>query len=222
MTSSLKRKENPSGSNESLTVKKKRQRLQLALEIEEMGVEMEPCAYCAGEERRCIFLSERSDRCSECVRMKKSSCDAKLPLGATWDSEVPKMSDWESLDRQVERLDDEEEVAAQAAATAMAKQQEAMAKIMRLRKQKAFLKDRRKTMVLRGLRYLSELDALEEKEKSEQKEAGHNELCSVNLAGSGEGLDLGGPSSDLPPLSQQEWQAMMDFADETPSVSQSS
>jgi len=206
---------------ETVAETKKRERLTLAVEIEEMGREMEPCSHCREERRKCVSATEKGDRCSECVRSKRV-CDVKVPFGATWESEVPRTSAWESIDRQVELLDDEEEVAAQAAASAMAKQQEAMAKIMRLRKQKALLKDRRKIMLRRGLQYLDELDALEEKERLEQKEAEHRELCAVNLAGSGEEPGHGESSSDLPPLSQQEWQAIMGFVDETPLVSHGS
>jgi len=75
---------------------------------------------------------------------------------------------------------------------------------------------------LRGLQYLSKLDALKEKERSKQKKARHNKLYSVNLADSDKRLDLGSSFSDLSPLSQQEWQTIIDFADETPSVSQNS
>ena len=44
--------------------------------------------------------------------MKKSFCNAKLPLGVTWESKISKISNWESLDRQVKKLDDKKEVAA--------------------------------------------------------------------------------------------------------------
>ena len=88
----MKQKDNLSDSNKSLTVKKKRQRLQLALEIEKIDIEIELCAYYAEKKRKCIFLSEQSDRYSEYIRIKKSFCNAKLPLKATWNSEVSKMS----------------------------------------------------------------------------------------------------------------------------------
>jgi len=60
-------------------------------------------------------------------------------------------------------------------------------------------------MVQYSLKTLNELDKVEKKEKREaarQKEAEYNKLYTVNLAGSGEGLDLGGPFSDLLSLLQ--------------------
>ena len=180
--------------------RKYRERIELALLIESIGVKMPQCSYCEKHSRDCIVSEGNSARCNECVR-RGTKCDV----------EGPSANDIASLLREQDRLDREEE--------------ETTSKLLRLQKQKKFLRQRATQMVQRGLKTLDELDEVEEKEKREaarQKEAEHNELCAVNLAGSGEGLDLGGPSSDLPPLSQQEWQAMMDFADETPSVSQSS
>ena len=45
-----------------------------------------------------------------------------------------------------------------------------MAKILRLEKQKALLKERAKEMSRRGLKFLEELDAAEEKERQEKEE----------------------------------------------------
>jgi len=70
---------------------------------------------------------------------------------------LPSVGDWEALDRQQERLQAEEE--------------EAMAKILRLRKQQAFLRDRKKAMIARGLQTLDELDKAEENERKERGEA---------------------------------------------------
>ncbi|KAE8440425.1 hypothetical protein EG329_008006 [Mollisiaceae sp. DMI_Dod_QoI] len=47
---------------------------------------------------------------------------------------------------------------------------EAMAKVLRLRKQRQLLKKRRKEMLRRGLRYLDKLDATKEKERKEAEE----------------------------------------------------
>jgi len=60
-------------------------------------------------------------------------------------------------------------------------------------------------MVQYGLKTLDEFDKMKEKEKREaakQKKAEYNKLYIVNLAGSGKGLDLGGPFSDFLPLLQ--------------------
>ena len=142
---------------ETESEKKKRERLTLSCEIEERGIRMDPCSYCREEKRKCILDRDNPQhtRCSECVRAKKA-CDAVKPLMESWESEVPRVSDWETLDKQMEKLDEQEE--------------EAMAKILRLRKQKGFLKARRAEMRARGLRYLDELDALEEKERKEAEE----------------------------------------------------
>jgi hypothetical protein len=94
----------------------------------------------------------QSSRCAECVRTK-SKCDG---LEDSWDRNVPKLSDWESLDQQEERLRREEE--------------EAMSKILRLRKQQDFLRKRRKEMSRRGLKFLDELDEVERRETEEKKE----------------------------------------------------
>lgn len=152
---------------ETESERKKKEQLALAVEIEDTGHEMIPCSHCIAEHRKCVLATEKASRCSECVR-SKIACDAVTPLAESWDSEVPRVSAWQSIDRQMEQLDDEEEIAAQTAISVMAKHQEAMAKISRLRKQKAFLKERRKEMLRRGLRYLDELDAAERREAEEK------------------------------------------------------
>jgi hypothetical protein len=146
--------------------KKKEERLALAVLIENMGSAAVPCSFCVENKRKCIVFNEKSSRCSECVRAKRSSeeCDAEVSLPRTWDSEVPRSSTWVSIDRQVEQLDEEEERAAAAA-------QEAMARVARLRKQRTFLRERKKEMLRRGLSFLDELDAAEEKERLEKEKA---------------------------------------------------
>ena len=120
----------------------------LALNIEALGFQMPSCSTCERSGRKCIVADERSSRCSECVRQGKA-CDVS----------GPSMSDWAALDRQEEKLDQEEE--------------EAHAKIIRIKKQKKLLRARRKEMVRRGLRTLDELDAAEraELERKEKEEA---------------------------------------------------
>ena len=186
---------------ESESIVKKRERLNLACEIEERGVRMDPCSYCREEKRRCILDRDnpKHTRCSECVRMKKA-CDAVKPLIESWESEVPRVSDWESLDRQMEKLDEQED---EALTKLRLQQEETMAKLSRLRKQKGFLKARRAKMRARGLQYLDELDALEEKERKEAEEAAKEVTDEV---------DPSGPSSqpvfffDDPNLSPFPWE----------------
>jgi hypothetical protein len=121
-----------------------KERQALALNIEAIGFQMPSCSTCERSGRKCIVADEKSSRCSECVRQGKA-CDVA----------GPSMSDWDALDRQEEKLDQEEE--------------EAHMKIIRIKKQKKLLRARRKEMVRRGLRTLDELDAAERKE-TEQKE----------------------------------------------------
>lgn len=132
---------------------KKQEQFRLALAIEDIGFRSNmACTLCARQGRKCI-VSAKSEhgRCSECVRQGKGNCDAVKF------SSLPSMGDWESLDRQQEKLQAEEE--------------EAMAKILRLRKQQAFLRERKRAMVARGLQTLDELDEAEEKERREKEEA---------------------------------------------------
>src|SRR5689334_21835438 len=102
--------------------KLKKYRADAALRIDRTGFEMAPCTRCskAKVERRCVALGG-GDKCSECVRQGKP-CDVKEK------NRMPSSFDWESLDKQRRRLREEEE--------------EAMAKILRLRKQQRFLDDR--------------------------------------------------------------------------------
>lgn len=91
-------------------------------------------------------MATSNSRCSECVRTGRPKCDGKPEF----------LDGWEALARQEEKLEQEEE--------------EAMAKILRLRKQKKFIQRRRHDMMARGLRSLEELDTAEEKEKELEKE----------------------------------------------------
>ncbi|PQE30339.1 hypothetical protein CJF32_00008237 [Rutstroemia sp. NJR-2017a WRK4] len=135
----------------------------LGNKIERNGVEMAPCSRCERVKRRCVVLpstdgDSASKRCAECARQGRSSCDYVER------NRMPSVSDWTSLDRQLAKLDEEEE-------RAIAVSQEAMAKILRLRKEKAFLKARERKMIEAGLGSLDELDAAEEKERLEKEQA---------------------------------------------------
>lgn len=136
----------------SIVTRKRTERLKLAREIESSGVEMNPCSHCQKQNRKCVLDNEKSSRCAECVRSKKA-CDGKA---SSWEANVPSMGDWESIARQKAKLEDQEE--------------EAMAKILRLRKQRKFLLRREAEMTKRGLKFLDELDAAEENEKKNAEE----------------------------------------------------
>ncbi|RAL67223.1 hypothetical protein DID88_007998 [Monilinia fructigena] len=125
----------------------------------------------------------------ECIRSSKK-CDVQ----------GPSESDWESLSRQKERLDQEEE--------------DAMAKILRLRKQKSFLLKRESEMLRRGLRALDELVEAEEKERLEkekiEKERVEEETANVDAASAPIGsssFDFFDPS--LPELSDADLEALL-------------
>ena len=108
---------------------------------------MSPCSLCTKQNRRCVVDKERSNRCSECVRAK-SACDVKPD---SWQSNVPSSNDWEAIARQKERLEEQED--------------EAMAKLLRLRKQRKLLIRREAELAKRGLKFLDELDAVEAQER---------------------------------------------------------
>ncbi len=141
---------------ESERARKDRERLRLACAIESLGDSMDPCSLCIRQKRKCVVDARRSSKCSECIR-SGVSCDVRIPLAAAWDREVPRESDWESIAKQKTHLEEQEE--------------EAMAKILRLRKQKRFLEQRELEMSRRGLRYLEELDAAEEQERLNKETA---------------------------------------------------
>ena len=158
--------------------------ISLARRVERSGIERSPCLPCIISDRRCLVDTSESKRCAECIRNKKGHC---VP-----GSEI--MSTYESLDRQQERLRQEEE--------------EAMAKILRLRKQQAFLRKREKEMIRRDVRTLEELDALEEKERLEKERVDKKKAdASVVLAPSGSSFDFFDPS--LPELSEAELEALL-------------
>jgi hypothetical protein len=75
---------------------------------------------------------------------------------------------WDALAKQAQRLEEEEE--------------EAMAKILRLRKQKKFVLRRQNDMMARNIRTLEEYDALVEKEKKEEVERKRQEGVEVEVA----------------------------------------
>jgi hypothetical protein len=125
--------------------------LAFRIERSSAAIEMAPCSFCRRHGRRCIAVEPqasddvKSSRCSECVRHRRPKCD--------YTSKLPSLRDWESIDRQRQKLKAEEE--------------EAMAKILRLRKQQRFLDDREQEMLRRGLSTLEELDQAEASEKVE-------------------------------------------------------
>lgn len=177
--------------------KKKTERLRLARKIESCGLEMIPCSRCRKQNRKCVVDKESSARCAECVR-SKCSCDVKSD---SWETNVPSVGDWESIAKQKERLEEQEE--------------EAMAKILRLRKQRKLLLRREAEMAKRGLQFLDELDAVEEKERKEKEEAEQRAAVASNSPADPSGDLLDDPlafsgvafGGDLP-LSPSFWESL--------------
>ena len=124
---------------------------------------------------------------------------------------MPTASDWEAIDAQIDRLYRE--------------RTEAMAKIMRLDKQEALLRERKQKMIAAGLSSMDELDELEEKEREEQEALGAAQLeasVSRELAGTTNGPNdwvgsdpfAGDPSALA--MSETDLQALLDSFGGTP------
>ncbi|KAK0099544.1 hypothetical protein ONS95_000744 [Cadophora gregata] len=137
----------------------------LGRQIELSGKIMAPCTRCENANcKDCVSPRDpKLTRCGRCARLNKT-CDVRTV------NRMPTALDWESLDSQIEKLDAEEE--------------EAMAKILRLKKQKRFLYERRQKMIAAGLNSMEELDALEALEKeAEEKRKAEEAQKSAELAG---------------------------------------
>jgi hypothetical protein len=134
------------------TLRKKKERYRLARLLEDSNMEAPfPCSHCSKQDRRCVVDFDRSAKCAECIRLKLVCNVSSDP----WDRNVPREHELDSIGKQISRLDEQKE--------------EAMAKILRLEKQRQLLKRREKEMVRRGLKFIEELDALEEKEREEKE-----------------------------------------------------
>ncbi|KAI1966719.1 hypothetical protein LOZ58_000207 [Ophidiomyces ophidiicola] len=148
-----------------MSSKSSRNNKRLASEIEEIGVVMSSrCPYCSHHDKECIH-SEKSIKCSECCRL---GCRCIT-------NSTPSDRDWQSLQAARDKLELEETKAFEAV-------QAASAKLLRLQKQKRFLRDRAGKFLESGLRSLEELERLEEEEKkrvAEQTEV-QNRFASLN------------------------------------------
>jgi hypothetical protein len=152
----------------------------LADRIVKFGFEIEPCSNCVRRNRTCVSSND-SDRCAEYVRR-----------GIKCDQGGFDLSGFNAIQKEEERLEREEE--------------EAMAKILRLYKQRKSLKTRARKLLCRGLKSLDKLDKVEAKEK-EEKEA--QERATVNSAALAN-------SAWLDPLSDEQlYQLLLDFPEGT-------
>ena len=136
----------------SVTALKKSERLKLARKIENSGNEMAaPCSYCKKQNRKYVVDNKRSARCTEYIRYKLSY-DVLID---DWERNVPRLSDWESIEKQKVLLEEQEE--------------EAIVKILRLYKQKKFLIRREAEITRCSLKFLDKLDATKEWEQLEKE-----------------------------------------------------
>jgi hypothetical protein len=156
---------------------------------------MVACSRCerAGRSDQCIGMPTGlpNRRCAECSRQGKT-CDFVSR------NRMPELSDWDSIDRQRERLKSEEEAA-------IAVSQEAMAKVLRLRKQQRFLDERERKMIEAGMNSLDELDKLEERERLEKERAEPAEQAPPEPSSS----EVDPSIFELPPMSDAELSAWL-------------
>jgi hypothetical protein len=116
---------------------KDQQKNALALEILKAGTEMPPCSRCLKAGSKCFYSEEaESKRCARCVKLGVS-CDV---LGV-------RPGDFQKIDQSIDSLDAQVEDALKAS-------QDAMARVLRLQKQKRFLQKRRQLMLKKGLEHL--------------------------------------------------------------------
>src|SRR5690242_15755430 len=122
----------------------------LGKEIQITGKKMAPCTRCANSGKLCIAPRDKKlNRCGRCTQMGRT-CDVREM------NRMPTVFDWESIDAQIEKLNDQKD--------------EAMAKILRLNKQEKLLRERKQKMIAAGLNSMDELDALEALEAKEKEE----------------------------------------------------
>jgi hypothetical protein len=160
--------------------RKRKERSDLADCIVKFGFEIEPCSNCVRHNCTCVSSND-SDRCTECV-CRGIKCDQ-----GGFD-----LSGFNTIQREEERLEHEEE--------------EAITKILCLRKQRRSLKTRARELLRRGFKSLDELDEVEAKEKEEKEAQERAAVSSVALA----------DPSWLEPFSEEQLnQLLLDFPEGT-------
>ncbi len=135
-------------------------RRELSSFIEEFGVIMPQCSRCERLDLPCHFDGRKSSRCSGCVKAGVSSCDVAGP--STNDRKGVRcfMCSFadpllvQRLRKEKDKLDDEEE--------------QTLAKLLRLRKQRRKLQETAASLIRRGLRSIEELERAEKAEKEVQ------------------------------------------------------
>ena len=131
---------------------KTEQRIALAALIDRIGFEAMPCSSCSRHGWKCI-MAEGRPRCKECVRRGRSCDGSGVSVVAI-----------NRMVAELDRLQRDEEAAADAVEEAQRKASEAVARLSRIRKQRALLRTRGAEMVNRGLNSLDELEAADREE----------------------------------------------------------
>jgi hypothetical protein len=140
------------------------------------------CSRCSSKNLECRVLPG-AERCGECIKsVGRDSCDV---FGAS-------AASWTAVQREEARLEAEEE--------------EAMAKILRLRKQQRKLKEKAGKMLQHDLHTIDALEEFEEKERLEKERAEQAEQASQ--ASTSVAVDLS--SFELPPMSDSEMAAWLE------------
>ena len=146
----------------------------LSAHILKFGFEVMPCTPCFNRKLPC-YMTEDVKRCHECVKSRRRCDGSGVPI----DSLRRIGEEKDRLDRE-ERLAEDRLVQLQQEMKIKSSQvEEVVAKLLRLRKQQSFLRERGKKMVQRGLQSLEELEAEEEQERqaTQAPAAGSSEVA---------------------------------------------
>ena len=125
--------------------KKHKEHLKLTREIKDYSKEISSCSYYKKQNHKCIIKPGRSSQCSKYIRLG-ITCDINF---------LPSSSNQAAIDYQVEKLQEQEE--------------EALAKILRLRKQQKLLRQHYREILRYSLKTLDKLDTLEQRENKEKE-----------------------------------------------------
>ena len=152
-------------------------RIDLVESFEEFGFEVMPCSFCFSQDLRCEMMDTVS-RCKECVSRGRS-CDGS---GVS-------LSSLENIRREHQRLEREELLAEErlldlqrrhldAQRRHQEEMNEAIARLVRLRKQKSLARTKGVDMTRRELQSLEELEVVEEQERqaAQAPAAGSSEM----------------------------------------------
>ena len=153
--------------------KKYKECLELTREIKDYSKEMSSYSYYKKQNRKYIIEPERSSQCSKYIH-----------LGISYDINfLLSSSNQATINRQVKKLQEQEK--------------EAIAKILRLRKQQKLLRQRRREILHYSLKTLDKLDTLEQKENKEKEKRKREERESIVQRGNPQEYE--DPYSDYDP-----------------------